>query len=311
MYKKILCVICVVSLLVMPMSHGVKAENGLTENYEFYEYDYNTREVSTYTVSAVNSVQSTWELFSDAEVSDMSAFVESGSDIVMPKTIIGDHDTRIPTPPSNGAPYSSVVFILTTYDSDGDGIADEAYRGTGFLVSSKVVVTAAHVIHEDGMELVEMRIYTDVHSTSEDPSVALADATYYYPARWTWSTNWSDTTIRKNYDYCVIELFTPQIRPYYFNCVMSSNADTPQNVYVSGYPGNMGYQQVQSYGQLTYTDYYVCHFTNDATRGMSGGPIYRTDCIGIVTRQEPNYNEGNLFTPYIYNLICSKIADNQ
>lgn len=56
MHKKILCVICVISLLVMPMSHGVKAENGLTENYEFYEYDYNTREVSTYTVSAVNTV---------------------------------------------------------------------------------------------------------------------------------------------------------------------------------------------------------------------------------------------------------------
>lgn len=310
MYKKILCVICVVSLLVMPMSHGVKAENGLTENYEFYECDYNTREVSTYTVPVVNTVQSTWELFSDAEVSNMSAFMGLENNTLMPNTIIGN-DTRIPTPPSGGAPYSSVVFIYLAYDNDGDGIADDARSGTGFLVSSKVVVTAAHVVHEDGMELVEMRIYTDVHSASEDISVAVADATYYYPARWTWSTNWSDTTIRKNYDYCVIELFTPQIRPYYFNCVMSSNADTPQNVYVSGYPGDMGHQQVQSYGQMTYTDYYICRLTNDAMTGMSGGPIYRTDCIGIITRQKPDYNEGNLFTPDIYNLICSKIADNQ
>ena len=293
-----------------------------TEPAEYLQYDYASKTITTYQPSSYASSDQTWDLFSPMETNQMraalldSANVQSMNDnVASPADIIGE-DTRYFTPPS-GVPYSSVAFIRRHYRKTVDGVQVGYFSaGTGFLVSDKVLLTAAHCIVPDeepaGYELLEIRIYFDLDITAPDyQNSSLSGYSYIHPQRWTWSTNWHNEEINERYDYCVIELTQAVDRPYYFNCVQSSNT-TNQSVYVSGYPTDHKIHQMTSYGQLSYADYYVCRYNNDTVNMMSGSPVYNTNCVAIHVRgPDTGYNEGILFTPYLYNLICSKISDNQ
>ena len=310
--KRIICV-AVVMALVLTLGRTSYAQGNEQEDaYEYYQCDYESREISTYSVPVENDLQSTWELFSESDIAQMEmAVTVPESTGVSTYSIIGNDDTRAYTPPSQGGAHSSVLYIVSRFDTDGDGDADLIRGGTGFLVNSLVLVTAGYYFlpDSDDEELLEVRIYPNLDMAS---GASLEGQDFYYPRRWTWSTNYDNPSIRWKYNYCVVELFTPQLRTYYFNCVMSSNASTPQSVYLSGYPSDKQFRQYTSYGQLTYADTYTCRVTNDAViNGTAGGPIYGTDCIGIYTYEASTYNQGNLFTSQIYNLICNKIAENQ
>ena len=313
--KKI-CLILLVTVMILLLSQSPLLQansESFKESGEdvFMQYDAETKEYSYYYPSEYECSQ-TWDLFSDEKVEQMLSSLNSfnqasENEYISPRTIIGE-DTRIYTSPSS-SPYCSVVFLEGFWDVDGDGIADGTTEGTGFLVSGKILVTAAHCMipqtYADGT-LVELKIYKDIFTSN------ISGCSYVHPRRWTWSTNWYNMSTGYKYDYCVVELWNNITRPFYFNCVQSSNLATPKFVYVSGYPGDHSYYQMTSAGSIINADYYNCSYNNDTEHGMSGSPIYNNGtCYGIhskgVTEDNP-YNSGVLFTPYLYNLICSKIA---
>ncbi len=87
---------------------------------------------------------------------------------------------------------------------------------------------------------------------------------------------------------------------------------------VSGYPGDVrrnyidgvkGFRLMTSSGELSVTDYYTGEINNDTESGMSGGPVYNNRCIGIITYGSSSFNQINLITETIYNLICRKIEE--
>ncbi|MBR4587141.1 MAG: trypsin-like peptidase domain-containing protein [Lachnospiraceae bacterium] len=282
----------------------------MDEQYHYLRYDSETGEMGDYSCSINNDISQTWDLFDSELVKQMQ------NDLAMNecfrakpgmRSILGE-DNRFFSPPTS-SPYSSVVYLRAFFDTDNDGISDIIKEGSGFLVSKKVMVTAAHcMIPQDtsSENLLELRIYLNLDSST------LIGKTYVHPKTWTWSTNWHNPSLSWKYDYCVVELWDDVTKPFYFNCVGSSNAYTPQYVNVSGYPGDHSYYQMSCFGQMTYTDYYTCEFNNDIIGGMSGGPIYNiNNCLGIITYESSTYNQGNLFTSYLYNLICSIISDNE
>ena len=302
-------------LMAAPLSVSASPvlENNVNENEsQFLQCDYATREVTNYTPLSTNDIETTWELLSDSDIALMETSYNENianmidDQIIMPQDIIGNDD-MFDAPPIS-APYSSIAYLRATFDSNGDGSADYIMSTTGFLVSKNVLVTSAQgVIPRDTATttLVELRIYFGLDSYT------LSGTSYIHPRRWTWSTAWHDSSISWKYDYCVIELWDEVIQPYYFNCVESSNTSTQQNIYISGYPSDEQYHQKASHGQIISSNYYNCNFNNDMLSGMHGAPIYNSNCIGIATYRSSTYNMGNLFTEHIFNLICSKISDNQ
>ena len=317
MKKRIVLSLIALSIILMttPLSTSaipVLEDDANNNESPFLQCDYMTREVTNYAVPDPNGIDATWELFSDSDIALMKSSFNSSTtstvygDIMTPQDIIGNDDLFYAPPIS--APYSSVAYLRATFDTNGDGAADYIMNTTGFLVSKNVLVTSAQgVVPRDTSTtvLIELRIYFGLDDST------LNGASYYHPRRWTWSTAWHDSSISWKYDYCVIELWEDIVRPYYFNCVKSSNAATQQNIYISGYPANDRYHQKASHGQITSSTYYNCDFNNDMLSGMHGAPIYNNNCIGIATYRSTSFNMGNLFTEHIFNLICSKISENQ
>lgn len=302
-------------LMITPLSASSNTvlENNTNENVsQFLECDYVTREVTNYTPLVTNNVETTWELFSDNDIALMEASYNThatnttNDPIIMPQDIIGNND-MFDAPPIS-APYSSVAYLSATFDSNGDGSADYIMSTTGFLVSKNVLVTSAQgVVPRDTTTttLVELRIYFGLDSDT------LSGTSYIHPRRWTWSTAWHDSSNSWKYDYCVVELWDDVMQPYYFNCVESSNTSPQQNVYISGYPSDEQYHQKACHGQIISSNYYNCNFNNDMLSGMHGAPIYNSSYIGIATYRSSTFNMGNLFAEHIFNLICSKISENQ
>lgn len=314
MKKKVLTFVVACALILTVTSINICAlipENENTNSeYSYLQCDYETREISTYRAPVENSVTETWNLMDASTVQSMKQLTETffnENAQNSSRTILGDDDRYVSLP--EVAPYCSVAVLISRFDTDGDGVVDFTARGTGFLVSKNVLVTAAHCVVPKDMstsKLMELRIYFDVFSDS------LSGYSYEHPKKWAWTQNWHDSTTGWMYDYCVVELHNDISRPYYFNCVSSSNIATPQTVYATGYPGDKQYYQMTSRGQLTESAYNYCHFNNDIMPGMSGGPLYYgNSCFGIITYSSDTFNQGNLITPYLYNLICSKISDNQ
>lgn len=320
----ILTYVLSVVLVLVAVSTNVHAEP-FSEQFEepsnHLQYNYYTKEITTYEVANINKTTQTWDLFSPSVVDKMTMALNNdvltkmrSDNTISPASIIGNEDTRFFTPPTS-APYSSVAFIRKNYKELVDGELVRFYTtGTGFLVSDKVLLTAAHCIIPDvspeGYELIEIRIYFDLDITAPDfQNDSLNGYPYIHPQRWTWSTNWHGSQ-GWNYDYCVIELTQAVDRPFYFNCIQSSNI-TNQAVYVSGYPSDHLIHQMTSYGNILQSDYYVCDYSNDTYPQMSGSPVYNTNCVAIHVRGGGDSNSGILFTPGLYNLICSKILDNQ
>ena len=256
-----------------------------------------------------HTVQRTWDLLDETSVSQMEALIENydifdNNQSASTYGIVGE-DTREFTSPTT-APYCSVALIIATME---DGGTSTTVMGTAFLVSPNVLVSAAHCAIPKNLDdsFQEMKIYFDVHQESN-----LSGQTYVEPRRISYSPNWHDTSVNSNYDYCIIELEENISRPFYFNCVMSSNISTPQTVSISGYPGDHKFYQMTSQGELFNSNEFLCTYYNDTYGGMSGSPIYNAStCIGIHTRRNgDSYNIGNLFTADIYNLICETIAEN-
>lgn len=316
MIKKIIS-ITLVLITFFTMSTNVFAtytsNNSIHPGEEtFAEYDVSTGETTYFSISkSSNGTTCTWDYFSETKIQQMQNSLMNFARVndLNTRAIIGTDD-RYYTPPTN-APYCAVVYLRAYYDTNGDGIADGLpHPGTGFLVSDKVMVTAAHcMIPRDSSTLVELRIYVGLDAETPEE---FQQCLYIHPRSWTYNTNWLSTeNYYTDYDYCVVKLWDSQELSYYFNCAVSSNISTPLNIHVSGYRGNDPEWYLRTGdGSLSYSDYYICHYDNDTGAGVSGGPVYTNSyCIGIHTKTYGTYNGGNLITQVLYNLICSAIAD--
>lgn len=303
----------VLCLLILPMNVTaiVVGEDTAPAGYiEYLQYDIDTRETTTQ-YAPINNSTETWSLFTEREVSQMAAALYTEQNGIVTNNYIGETNDLETTNPNNVLTSSAVVLIIAYLDGNGDGVADVVSRGTGFLVSHNVLVTAAHcVVTGDGYTLIEARAYYDVHGSS------YSGCNYVTLDRLMWSYGYTSTSpdVQMRYDYCIATLNGSIEREFYFNC---ANSTSIQNisVTVSGYPNlnaangfNNYYYQCKSEGSILSVSEYNITYDNDTIVGMSGGPVFRLGtAYGINTMESTTHNLGVRIHSQVYTTICDAI----
>lgn len=310
---KLTAITIVLCLFILPMNVTavVPGENAVPAGYiEYLQYDIDSRETTTQYATINNSAE-TWSLFTEREVAQMTATVNSANNEIVTNNYIGDTNDIEPSNPNNVLTSSAVLLIIAYWDNDEDGVADAISRGTGFLVSDNVLVTAAHcVVPDSGYTLLEARAYYDVHGSS------YTGCNYVVLDRLMWSYGYTAELleVKMRYDYCVATLDGSIEREFYFNCANSTSIQN-MSVTISGYPNlnaangfNNYFYQCKSEGSILSVSEYNITYNNDTTVGMSGGPIYRLGtAYGINTMESTTYNLGVRFHVQLYSTICDVI----
>lgn len=318
MKKRIICIATFVAFiaLVLPIYAIMPDENSvLTEEYSYIEYDYTTKETSTYCVTPDVITNCTWELFSQDDVLRMTSFAETLN--LEQNAILSESSGLTKTSPSDSYANAATVIVRRLIDTDGDGEANFAECNTGFLVSPNVVVTAAHcvILNDPNESLVQVQIYYDAHSSTFSGiknNYSFASKHYYAYAY----TSGVDS-LEKNYDYCVIDLASDIERDFYFNCIEADHIGLNNNLRLSGYPEDYNYYQYSSEGSCLEVDDYNLLYNNASAMGMSGGPIYNINyynCLGVHSGSSADYPSlkvGVLFHNQFYTLVTRRIASNE
>ena len=281
-----------------------------TDEYAYCMYDYETKEFSTHYAPKTNATE-TWQFFTEREVAQMSAATAIQTSSLSP--------SFVETPPLEGTAASAVVYIRAYYDTDGDNVPDHTSGGSGFLVSSNVVVTAAHCFlplesYETeeiipGAVLMSTAIHYDQHGSTLNSLCVNASRQY-----WSYGYTAAYEAVRERYDYCVIELEEPISRSFYFNCIPAENVEIDESVRLTGYPTN--YLTSTNGRIVEFVDnlMYNLKYTNASASGMSGGPVYNSNgyCVGTHRglARSLDYYYGVLFHSQFYSLICQRIEAN-
>lgn len=115
-----------------------------------------------------------------------------------PDSIIGTDDQVQVNP--NQFPYCAVLALRLGRDTNGDGVSDTWYLGTGYLEGHDTMATAGHNFWTGSGWINECCVYVRQNSSTYGN-------TYYYPASWICSTAYtSNSSDSYNYDWCVVTL---------------------------------------------------------------------------------------------------------
>ena len=218
-----------------------------------------------------------------------------------PDSIIGTDDQVQVNP--NQFPYCAVLALRLGRDTNGDGVSDTWYLGTGYLEGHDTMATAGHNFWTGSDWINECRVYVRQNSSTYGN-------TYYYPASWICSTAYtSNSSDSYNYDWCVVTLQNNLGGSNgWFGKGTSSGSLVGKYVYIAGYPAEtaskVGKQYVDS-GYITYSDDYRIGYSIDTEGGNSGSPVYDSDYIswGIHTSGGTTSNYGVRFTSALYEIL--------
>ena len=235
-------------------------------------------------------------------------------EIVVPENV----DGRFATPPS-------MPEIPSTWKPVGDDTRYElssyipaicyvkAYytqgytNGTGFIVGSHTVVTAAHVISYKGQTPIKVEVYP-AKRDSQNPYGIFSTTKAAVPKKWS-------ENLHPDYDYGIITVnadICAAVGGAKFGYrVMSDSALDGESVTITGYPSQHLYQQWTQKDTIRYPKEKRLYYAIDTSDGQSGSPIYANGywAEGIHTRSWSasqgleSYNSGVRITQEVYNSI--------
>ncbi|MCH7720899.1 MAG: VCBS repeat-containing protein, partial [Planctomycetes bacterium] len=226
--------------------------------------------------------------------------------------IHGDDD-REPVTDSSYLPWSAVCKIHAHFPGDPEGTFQE---GTGFLIDYYHVVTAAHVVHNDDLDLLPDYVYV-VPGQLDSPCIySDGSVDYTCPFHYAESTNvrvlpgytGKDSDA---YDMALITLdrnvgiYSGWLDYGYFDDI-TDYLLVPMDS--AGFPGDFaeGAQMVYAPGTCTFATTNFLYVTNDAYPGQSGSPIWwtqddeslfamgvLTECFFLFVNEGVRFNEEN------------------
>ena len=328
----ILSAVTVFSLLTLPAHAIIPGEDAYPEESTIVRYNFEsgtTTPVEVPDFYSMNPGISTHDFLSESEIAQ-------ANNAIMPNEIIGD-DNRITVNPTN-APYSGIVLIVRIVDIDGDGDADTIYDGTGFMVSSKIMISAMHVFDDydttrPNATAIETRIYQGVVSLApfygENPydylDAYLSEYSFKrvsnitYDTRYIAETRAGNYNIAYNYDWCVATLQSG-ITGYYFDCQVPTMSINDMQLAVTGYPTDYSYLMKKATGYIymfeVYGMPYLFKHTIDTMDGQSGAPVYNNAtniCYGIHVSGDWSGAPANCartITSDLLNILLNEIANS-
>ena len=236
--------------------------------------------------------------------------VSIGGEDVAPQSLIGQYvQTRVNV---NAYPYSAVLLLWVSFDLNNDGAADVWGTGSGYMVGSKVMVTAGHNFFYKDLNgaiypILECRIYPKHASTT----ISGVRDDYYHPKSWTYSTVFANS-YNVEHDWLVATLFSALGDDHGFLSVRNPDASLSNvTATVLGYPAettSKKYYQYKSIGPLDSYTTKRLFYRMDTEKGNSGGPIIILghQVVGIHTRGTSSGNSGTRIFEGLYTIINNR-----
>ena len=189
-----------------------------------------------------------------------------GSTATVPRQLIGS-DNRTKVSNVNVMPYSAIARIKTTY-------TDGAYSwGTGFMVSGRSLLTAAHAVTSYGRTTQKIELFLKCNGNVSSPSATASS--WYVCASY-------DSSLSTDYDddYAIV-IFPSNTSTNWLGLHVPG---TPSSIdgltaTVSGYPnektGSDQHTQWYASGKIDAVNTHTLYHLIDTTSGQSGSPVYR------------------------------------
>ena len=285
-FALLLCLVLVFSVTGTFVAVEGGEEQYPQESFSVVEKNLITGEEATKTFE-MNEIE---EALIDNEV--INQLPDFGEEMIMPYGIIGDDERQI-VEDTTAWPHSAVAYIRI----DWPGLRSTT-RGTAWLISDNVAVTAGHNLYDPYDDVWASGVYIypgkDGFGISNDPF----GATYAESAGV--SLGWSDSG-SGIYDWGLIILKEKCDEDIEFldYVVFSQENEVNDVVRILGYPSINKllpkYKQYESYGKITSINEYLITHNADTSGGNSGSPVLdgNNKAIAIHTGGDNGDGEGN------------------
>ena len=173
-----------------------------------------------------------------------------------------DDDNRTVISNTTVSPYYGITYLNVTFTNN------KTYRGTAFMISPNVMLTAGHNLYESGYKVSNITAYPGRNGSSK-PLTATAK-TFYLDTKYTGT--------QENLDYGIIILdknIGNTTGWFGLHATTSSSSIGTSKITVTGYPSDLvGYKMWKDTGTVSsVTDYRFKH-NADTYKGNSGSPTY-------------------------------------
>lgn len=226
--------------------------------------------------------------------------VELAEDGIFPKIdtyAYDDNWTRVSSPTS--FPYCAIAFLKIYFPSG-------TQTGTGFVLASGKVVTAAHCLYNlhdghVGETPTSITVYFGWNNQNSVQSVTAQASAFHVNSKW-------DSNLDANYDYGVIDInssITSVTRKFTYSKTVNANTKYT----LTGIP----YDKKVYFGNYMYTDTGKVDSWDDRTiqhslnccGGISGAPLYDSDnkVVGLHTWSTDEYGTATRITNDLISML--------
>lgn len=177
------------------------------------------------------------------------------------RSVIGE-DLRDEITNTTSSPYYAIAYLNVTFSNN------KTYRGTGFMISKNVMLTAGHNLYEEGYSVTNITAYFG-RSGDYMPKTATA-STFYLDTKYTGS--------EVDWDYGII-VFNENVGNTTGWFGLHANTGTSSigtsTVRVTGYPSDLpGRKMWTDTGTVSSITSYRFKHNADTYKGNSGSPTY-------------------------------------